>query len=297
MFRSDPLNESLSFIAHALVLLCASPKAFTALRLPHPRCLCPFPPATEGVHGFKDVRWEKCLWQLMLASTRALELSGLHRLHRKLCADRAVILSRCISRTMQVLHLTASGFADACHRVAMIHPLLACGLRIAWGEHYNVVAACCDISSQAVALAASLSPSLPFTAVVDILKVAAALAAAEPDQTELQRALEYKVNSASRLTHVASDSIFYRASDRLASELTCESQIAVHKLDVEKHSMALSASLAKAPLENPLQLSLPTCSHNGHALRVSALSCLRAILLRHTAASAEGAAALRSVYR
>lgn len=304
-WRQDPLHAALTFIAHALSLLCASPKYFSALRLPHPICFCPSsssvtsPTArgTKGFCGLKDLRWEQGLWLLMLEVARALESTELHRLHRKLCSDRALILSRCILRAMQVLHLTASGFGDVCFRMASVRKLISCSVQISWGEHFNVASAFCDVACEALSLAASLFPSMPYTSVVDLLRVVAALAAAEPDQDELQRAVEGKLNATSRLLHVASDSIFYRMSSHRSYDVTCDPQLAVHQRDVQKHLMSLSASLARDPLHSSSACAVPSCSHNGHALRVSALSCLRLILLRHSATSAENAASLRSVYR
>jgi hypothetical protein len=305
-WRNDPLHAALNFIAHSLSLLCASPKSFAALRLPHPTCLCPSPSGCsnatargeKGICNFKDLRWEQILWQLLLANVRALEMCGLHRLHHKLCSDRASILSRCISRTMQILHVTLSGFSDVCFRISSIRTLLACCLRIAWGEHYTVVTSCCDVAVQVLMFAASLFPSLSYSSVADTLQVIAALAAAEPDQSELQRAVAGNLNAASRLLHVATDSIFYRmSSDRRSSSITCEPQLGIHQHDLQKHFMSLSASLAQHPVQCLPSSTLPSCNHHGHALRVSALCCLRTLLLRHTATSFETAAALRSVYR
>jgi hypothetical protein len=97
---------------------------------------------------------------------------------------------------MQLLHVSASGFVDASYRLAAIHPLLVCGLRLAWGEYYQVVAACCDIACEALTLAASLSPSLSYECVLDTLQVVTSLAAAEPEQKELLCSADGSVNAA-----------------------------------------------------------------------------------------------------
>jgi hypothetical protein len=302
-WRSDPLHAALNLLAHACSLLCPSPKRFSSLRLPHPRCFCPPLSSTTNLSGtscirsFIDGRWEQCMWHLLLTCVHAVECSGLHRLHRKLCSDRALILSRCISRTMQMLHASSSGFADASYRLAVIRPLLVCGLRLAWGEHYDVVTACCDIACEVFTTAQSLSPTLSNECVVEMLQVFTALASAEPEQEELLRAVESKVNAASRLLHVSTDSIFYQLSGRGSCQISCDTQLDVHKRDLHQHMLSLTASFAQAPVQSSIFSPLPTCVHRGHVLRVSALACLRVLLLRHTSTLTDPVLSLWSIYR
>lgn len=302
-WRSDPLHAALSLMAHALSLLCPAPKSFASLKLPHPGCFCPSSAASlcarEGncCRSLKDCRWEQCLWQLMRACVGALEVCGLQRLQLKLCADRAIILSRCISRSMQLAHASALGFADSTFRLGSIPILLDCSLRLAWGENYHVAVACCDVACEAFTLAASLSPSLAQDSVVHMMQALVSLSVAEPGQEELQRAMEGKVHASSRLLQASSDSIIYRMMNRGGSEVSCELLFAAHQRDLPKHIAALSASLQQdAGQLSPLS-PLPTCSHRGHLLRVSALACLRVLLLRHMAVEFESSFALRSVYR
>lgn len=302
-WRSDPLHAALSLMAHALSLLCPAPKSFASLRLPHPRCFCPSSAASlcarelNCCRDLKDCRWEQCLWQLMQASVTALEAPGLHRLHLKLCSDRAIILSRCISRSMQLAHAAALGFADSTFRLGSIPILLDCSLRFAWGENYHVAVACCDVACEVFTLAASLSPSLAQDSVVHILQALVSLCVAEPGQEELQRAVEGKVHASSRLLQASSDSIIYRMLNKGGSQVSCDPLLAAHQRDLQKHIAALSASLDQdAGQLSPLS-PLPTCIHPGHVLRVSALACLRVLLLRHMAVEFESALALRSVYR
>ena len=227
----------------------------------------------------------------------ALEVCGLQRLQLKLCADRAIILSRCISRSMQLAHASALGFADSTFRLGTIHILLDCSLRLAWGENYHVAVACCDVACEAFTLAASLSPSLAQDSVVHMMQALVSLSVAEPGQEELQRAVEGKHHASSRLLQASSDSIIYRMMNRGGSEVSCELLFAAHQRDLPKHDAALSASLQQdAGQLSPLS-PLPTCSHRGHVLRVSALACLRVLLLRHMAVEFESSFALRSVYR
>ncbi len=302
-WRSDPLHAALSLMAHALSLLCTAPKSFASLRLPHPRCFCPSSATSlcarevNCCRDLKDCRWEQCLWQLMRACVGAYDVCGLQRLQLKLCSDRAIILSRCISRSMQLAHASSLGFADCTFRLGSIPILLDCSLRLAWGENYHVAVACCDVACEAFTLAASLSPSLAQDSVVQIMQTLVSLSVAEPGQEELQRAVEGKVHASSRLLQASSDSIIYRMLNRGGSEVSCGPLFAVHQRDLQKHIAALSASLDQdAGQLSPLSL-MPTCSHRGHVLRVSALACLRVLLLRHMAVEFETALALRSVYR
>jgi hypothetical protein len=303
-WRNDPLHSALNLIAHALSLMHAFPKCFSAIRLPHPVCFCPllssvtnFNSGVIGIRTYKDCRWEHCLWQLMFDCIGAVELPELHRLHHKLCSDRAIILSRCIARTMRMLHHSAACFSDANYRLAAVQPLLERGLRLSWGEHYRVVTACCDISSEVLTLASSLYPSLSPGSVVDVLTSATALAVAEPEQNELIRSVESNVNAASRLLHASSDSIFYQMLGKSGCKISCETQFDANKRDVQRHVMSLSASLVQSPGQTSVLSPSPTCGHHGHTLRISALACLRALLLRHTSTSAHIVPSLRSAYR
>lgn len=146
-------------------------------------------------------------------------------------------------------------------------------------------------------MAPSLSPTLSNECVLEILQIFTALAAAEPDEEELLRAVEKKVNAASRLLHVSTDSVFYRLSGRSACEFSCETQLDVHKRDLQRHMMSLTASFARAPIQSSILSPLPTCVHRGHVLRVSALACLRVLLLRHSPTLTDPVLSLRSIYR
>ena len=303
-WRSDPLHAALAFVAHALSLLSPSPKSFATLRLPHPDCFClPLSPnnpilgARGAIQGFKDCRWEQALWRLMLTCLRAVDVHGLHRLHHKLCSDRALILTRCLSRTMRGLQSASSSFTDAPFRLAAIHPLLLLCVRASWGEHYKVVTACCDMACEVLTHASSLVPSLAHAHVVQLLQVFVALAGAEPEEKDLHRAVEVSLNAASRLLHASTDSIWYQPSSSSECEVSCEPQLAVYKRDVQRQLASMSASLAQSSGQTPLSYASSSCSHHGHALRLAALTCLRVILLRHTSTSPDNAMCLRAAYR
>jgi len=199
---------------------------------------------------------------------------------------------------MRMLQSAAASFTDAPCRLAAIQPILLCCLRVSWGEHYKVVTACCDIACEALTHAVSIIPSMSYMHVVGLLQAVVALAAAEPEENELQQAVRVRLNAASRLLHASTDSIWYRPSSSSGGcDVSCEPQLALHKRDVQRQIASLSSFLAHDAGQTSASSAPVSCGHHGHALRVAALACLRVILLRHTSTAAGTAMSLRSDYR